>query len=456
MVQCKFILDNGSECKKENSCWNFPDLPPRFCNEHADKKNGMIDVKNKKCIHITDNKKCSKRASFGFPGGNALYCAPCGKNISPLIIQIYKKYCKHAGCNHIPLFNYENEPLGKFCFKHKELNMINVKGKRCPIEGCNSLNPPYDFPGGTGTFCYKHYEKGMINIRTIRCIVCKTITASYGFPNEKATHCNTDKLDKMIFTKKNKCDDCDTESLYGLPFNSVSKCFKHREKGMIKRSNAKCQTCNVNISTHGFNFTAFRCEICKLESDENLSERKCKSCGLMMVLNKDEICEFCDPEIFLKYFLAKQNALKQALEISGLIFTSVDKTIDKGICGKERPDFVLDLNKFIIIIECDENQHKDRFKDCEITRMINISQSYGGTPIYFIRFNPDNYKPKDNNYIVPINTRYKILINFIKSIQDGTHQLPKDSLVNVIYMYYDGWNNLEEAKWESIQKFEND
>ena len=57
--------------------------------------------------------------------------------------------------------------------------------------------------------------------------------------------------------------------------------------------------------------------------------------------------------------------------------------------------------------------------------------------------------------MVQKNVRYKTVTNLIKSIQGGTHQLPKDSLVSVMYLYYDGWNNLEEAKWQSIQKFEN-
>jgi hypothetical protein len=58
--------------------------------------------------------------------------------------------------------------------------------------------------------------------------------------------------------------------------------------------------------------------------------------------------------------------------------------------------------------------------------------------------------------MVRINNRYKTVANFIKNIQDGTHKLPTDSLVSAIYMYYDGWTNIDEAKWISITKFEND
>ena len=45
--------------------------------------------------------------------------------------------------------------------------------------------------------------------------------------------------------------------------------------------------------------------------------------------------------------LAKQNSLQKALESNDLKFISVDKMIDKGVCGKERPDFVFDMYKLI-------------------------------------------------------------------------------------------------------------
>jgi len=131
--------------------------------------------------------------------------------------------------------------------------------------------------------------------------------------------------------------------------------------------------------------------------------------------------------------------------------------IDKGVCGKERPDFVFDMYKLILILECDEYQHKDRQISCETTRMKNIGQSYGGIPIYFIRWNPDNYKPGNNIKKKDlINTRQIVVCEYIKSIINDKITLPTDSLVSVLYMYYDGWTNINEAKWISITKFEKD
>ena len=149
----------------------------------------------------------------------------------------------------------------------------------------------------------------------------------------------------------------------------------------------------------------------------NIAIKKCKNCSLNGILDKDNLCETCNPIKINIIMLAKQNSLQKALESNDLKFISVDKMIDKGVCGKERPDFVFDMYKLILILECDEYQHKDRQISCETTRMKNIGQSYGGIPIYFIRWNPDNYKPGNNIKKKDlINTRQIVVCEYIKSI----------------------------------------
>jgi len=86
--------------------------------------------------------------------------------------------------------------------------------------------------------------------------------------------------------------------------------------------------------------------------------------------------------------LAKQNDLMNYLDARDLKGVSTDIVIDKGECGKERPDRVYDFGDKIVILECDEYQHRDRQCLCEQTRMVNIGQSFGGIPVYFIRWNP--------------------------------------------------------------------
>jgi hypothetical protein len=133
---------------------------------------------------------------------------------------------------------------------------------------------------------------------------------------------------------------------------------------------------------------------------------------------------------------------------------STDITIDNGICGKERPDRVYDFNNKIVIIECDEHQHRDRQCLCEQTRMINIGQSFGGLPVYFIRWNPDDYSPENNKKNPEqLAKRHKLVSDLIRDIKNNKHELPK-ALTAAIYLYYDGWNSLADAEWQVLIKLE--
>jgi hypothetical protein len=169
-----------------------------------------------------------------------------------------------------------------------------------------------------------------------------------------------------------------------------------------------------------------------------------------MVLDKNNKCEYCNPEIFKTARLAKQNAIMNYLDSRGLKGTQTDKSIDNGICGKERPDRVYDLKTHIIILECDEHQHKDRICLCEQVRMVNIGQSYGGTPVYFIRWNPDDYIPL-NEKLPETNKNRNILCgNLIEFMINNTYLLPSGNLVYARYLYYDDWDGLDNEEWKVI------
>jgi hypothetical protein len=261
----------------------------------------------------------------------------------------------------------------------------------------------------------------------------------------------------MVNVKHTKCEyeGCQTIASYGIPGRKISHCFPHRQKGMIRRPNAKCchSKCK-EMAIWGTNWVPKHCEAHKTPEDKNLVERPCASCGLMYVLDDSNKCEYCNPESFEISRLAKQNALMSYLDNRGLSGESTDKKIDNGICGTERPDRVYDLGDKILVLECDENQHQDRACLCEQTRMVNIGQSFGGIPVYFIRFNPDDYSPEnDRKNPEELNKRYKLLGDLICDIKNNKHSMPHN-LVSAIYLYYDGWSSLAETGWHPILKFE--
>jgi hypothetical protein len=65
-----------------------------------------------------------------------------------------------------------------------------------------------------------------------------------------------------------------------------------------------------------------------------------------------------------------------------------DKAVDGG-CSKKRPDVLIDMLLYSIIVECDENQHENY--DCENKRTMQLFTDLGNRPLILIRFNPDNY-----------------------------------------------------------------
>jgi hypothetical protein len=226
---------------------------------------------------------------------------------------------------------------------------------------------------------------------------------------------------------------------------------------MLIRSNGKCVFSNCKEKAfYGKNNEPIHCETHKDLDDMNLIEQICISCGLLYVLDDNGHCEVCDPTKFQRARLAKQNALMAYLNAHGYPGDQTDTVIDNGTCGKERPDRIIDLHDKIIIIECDENQHKDRACECEQTRMINIAQSFGGMPIYFIRWNPDSYKAPKGRQQSSVPDRYSGLVTLLNSIKEGRSVLPK-ALVSVFYMYFDGWKgdeDLVDRNWQVLLAFD--
>ena len=220
-------------------------------------------------------------------------------------------------------------------------------------------------------------------------------------------------------------------------------------------SSSNCKSSNCKESAiYGKNFLPTYCETHKNDDDINFVERECISCNLIMILDDNNKCEYCNPESFKFIRLIKQNALMDYSNANDLKGESTDKIVNGGSCGKERPDRVYDFGDKIVILECDEYQHKNRQCVCEQTRMVNLGQSYGGIPVYFIRWNPDDYKqPNTDKKPDTILQRHKLVKDFIKDIKNNKLKLPV-ALVSAFYMYYDDWERLNNDNWEIITALE--
>ena len=440
----------GKRCEAEG-CYLEPSFnitggKARFCKKH--KLTDMIDVNNKRCI----SEGCNKlNPSFGIRGSIDYFCK---KHKTEEMIDLKNKRCEANGCNKIsPVFDIKGGK-GRFCKQHKTPEMVDIKSSKCEIEGC-SIRPNFDIKNGKGRFCKHHKTIHMVDVRHSVCIIdgCST-RAVFNIKGNKGRYCIKHKTAEMYDVTAKYCnqDSCETRATYGIPGNPVSRCSKHRAAGMILKPTAKCSDCN-EPALWGINWIPRHCELHKVSDDENLVERPCISCGLPYILDKENKCENCNPESWTTARLAKQNALMDYLDTRGLKGLSTDKIVDGGICGKERPDRIYDLGDKILILECDEHQHRERACLCEQTRMVNIGQSFGGLPVYFLRWNPVPYTPAGRKKPEDIRKRYKLVGDFIADISAGKMTLPT-AFISALYMYYDDWSSLAEEEWKVLVPYE--
>jgi hypothetical protein len=135
------------------------------------------------------------------------------------------------------------------------------------------------------------------------------------------------------------------------------------------------------------------------------------------------------------------------ITIINIIF---NKIIDDG-CSKRRPDVLIDLFLFTLIVECDENQHK-HICECEEKRIYEIIEDLKYKNTIFIRFNPDSYYDLDGDKINSswiLDEEGRIQLNYAK-ISDWNNRLQilKDTiqywldnrpekLIEVVQLFYD-------------------
>ena len=167
----------------------------------------------------------------------------------------------------------------------------------------------------------------------------------------------------------------------------------------------------------------------------NLVHHECVVCGLLEITDSESKCSRCSEYLRKRLYCRKQRLVKSWIDMSDLPkYESYDRQLDGGSCGKERPDFMWDAITHKIILEVDEDQHKDRPCECEQTRMANLTNAIG-MPCVWIRFNPDAYKGQGK---VTDAIRKDILIRTLKEYL-GSPPKSSNEFCRVIHMFFDGF-----------------
>jgi hypothetical protein len=190
--------------------------------------------------------------------------------------------------------------------------------------------------------------------------------------------------------------------------------------------------------------------ILKIQKRDAIIEQKKHANILKIQKQQAKLIQYYNKQILpkSKQRLIKQTNIFEYLDCRNLKGDSDDKQIPGG--GKERPDRIYYFYDIILIVECDEHQHKKYKSDAEISRMSNIQKSLTNErPVYFIRFNPDPYIPAPNCKVVDIRARHQTLGDIIENIRDGYMELPNAPL-SACYMYYDGFDSVNSHVFISL------
>lgn len=424
-----------AKCGKRNPSYGYKDKRERYCGDC--KKDDMENVVSPKC-------KCGKhQPSFGFE--NSVRAEYCGECKLPGMIDI-----KHSLCvcgNHQPSFNFEGKKP-EYCGDCKLPGMINVKSLMCIR--CGSKQPSFGYEeDDRPKYCGDCKLPGMVNVVSEMCVNCGKHQPVYAVPESIiATHCFSCKSPNMVDIKNLRCTSCSKQACYGIPLNKPTKCGDHKEDNMIKNPRHTCEFKNCKeIAVFGIKTPMF-CDIHKRDNDISLIERECISCGRIDIVDEIQVCiNFCNKsqefEKYKKRYKIKEENVYQLLRTEFGEPTIRDKVVDSD-CGKQRPDIVYELDTHVVVQETDERQHSSSgyCESGEYARMINIYNSYGGLPVVFVRYNPDDFKI--NGKVRKIN-REKKENTLVLWMRDAIQEIPKYNC-QIVYLFYDDYD-------ESISEF---
>jgi len=476
-----------NDCNKYSS-FGYENNTIQFCKDH--KLPLMINLKHKKCKFD----KCMVQPSYSFKGQIAEYCF---KHKSTHMINVRKQVCKFNNCTIQPSFGFNNSKkpiyckqhsllgmeniiskrcnyLGckrqgsyginiKYCAKHRPSNVTHSRNKKCKQDGCNKF-PNFGMKNKKAEYCKKHMKKGMIDVKSKFCYVkgCN-IRPCFGLADDKIKICCVKhKTPEMvnIINLKYKCVACDVVATFGIKRGCRTHCATHKTPEMISSYTKLCIKCNILPAKYGPLEDSYKyCINCKKREHLHYSYIKCLYCGLLYSIKYKKLyCSICEDYLGirhkpLKYIKTSENNMCRKLE-KEIGLGIHDKRIYEGSCNiKFRPDYLYVImknnQKYAIIIECDENQHKQYDNSCEISRMNEIVSNSENMNIYFIRWNPDNYRLNGKLIKTSMEDKYNLLIKRVKSCIE----IPPDAPCIVYKQFFDcDTPNMYEQKWDIYQE----
>ena len=161
--------------------------------------------------------------------------------------------------------------------------------------------------------------------------------------------------------------------------------YKNEKKALY------CYSC-ITIDMLDIKNKTCKTDLCDIRADKNKYKGYCLRCFIYNFPNDKLVRDYGTREAKVSEFI------KETYKDLNITY---NKIIDGG-CSQHRPDIFIDCLTHSVIIEVDENQHKNGKiynPECELRRLNNLFTDLADRPIVFIRFNPDSYINKKNKLV---------------------------------------------------------
>ena len=293
----------------------------------------------------------------------------------------------------------------------------------------------------------------MIDVVNKRCF-CGKSQPSFAFPEDKASRCASCRLDGMIDVVNHQCFCGNAKPSMALPGHKASHCASCRTEGMINVISKRCFCGQVQPCFALPGNTASHCAQCKLADMIYVTRRMepCSSCHLQHLHDqlKTGLCCQCRQQVPRIELKVRDFLLSE--------FPNCNWVFDKTIAGilacsdkRYRPDCWLELDSHVVVVECDERQHKNYEDSCELRRLLELVAACQGKPLTMIRWNPDEYEVNGKQRKTQLKQR-------LSTLRDGVRMAMKESpnvFLDVRYMFYDDTRQekLQRALFESMAAY---
>ncbi len=267
-----------------------------------------------------------------------------------------------------------------------------------------------------------------------RCIVCRCKRANYSLPNSKTQQwCGWCRPNDAVNPYGHKCEDCGQKwPTFGPPGGKKRWCGACKPDNAVRLS-GMCEDCGQKQATFGLPGGKKQwCAGCGWRHGaEDVHNRRCEVCRLTTANGIHTVCASCDTTGSRRSRVREKQVAKWLVD-AGVQWTSWDKQLPESACGRYRPDFTFECAGHVVVLEVDELEHAQPGYECDNRRMLDVFNAYGGTPVVFLRYNPDTPTFGDKKRKFNAQRRKQVLLSELRA---ALAQPPQHAL-SIVRLFY--------------------